>query len=154
MDIPLVIVLCLLGILLILLEVFLIPGVTFAAIAGIFSTLGGIHYAFTYLGFEFGIIVLSLVIFIVIAFIIYMIKSKLLNKIALEAKIDSTVASENILDISEGDEGITVSRLNPIGKVEVNNIIMEGKSSSNFIDENIKIIVLKVNPTQLIVKTK
>lgn len=154
MDLLIIIIFCLLGIFLILLEIFLIPGVTFVAIAGICSTIGGIHYAFTYLGAKFGIITLGLVTFIIIASIVFMIKSKLLNKIALEANIKSTVASENILDISEGDEGITISRLNPIGKVEVNNIIMEGKSLSNFIDENTKIIVIKVTPNQLIVKTK
>ncbi|BAG83650.1 MAG: hypothetical protein Pg6B_00510 [Candidatus Azobacteroides pseudotrichonymphae] len=154
MDILIVIILCLLGSVLILLEIFLIPGITFVAIAGIFSTIGGIHYAFDNLGFGSGVIALGSALLIIIAFIIYATNSKSLNKIALETKIESTVAIENTSDISEGDEGIAVSRLNPIGKVEVNNILMEGKSLSNFIDENTKIIVVRVNPTQLIVKIK
>ncbi|MDR2520552.1 MAG: NfeD family protein [Bacteroidales bacterium OttesenSCG-928-I14] len=83
-----------------------------------------------------------------------MFRSKIFNKIALNSKIDSTVIDENILNICEGDEGISVSRLNPVGKVEVNNMILEGKSLGRFIDEDTKVIVIKVTSTQLIVKIK
>ena len=151
MDILIVIALCIIGILLILVEIFLIPGLTLTAVAGTLFSIGGIYWAFHKLGTAAGIItLLSVVALTGIAFI-YLIKSKALNRIALKTNIDSTVASKDLPDISEGDEGITISRLNPIGKVRVNNITMEAKTLDGFIDENLSVRVIKVTPTQLIV---
>jgi len=151
MDIVIVIVLCIIGILLILAEIFLIPGLTITAVAGAAFSIGGIYYAFQYLGTRAGIItLLSVIAAIGIAFI-YLVKSKALDVIALKTDIDSTVAAKELTGISEGDKGITISRLNPIGKVRVNNITMEAKTFSGFIDENTEITVVKVFPTQLIV---
>jgi len=153
MDILIVIILCIIGILLILAEIFLIPGLTLAGIAGAAFSIGGVYYAFRYIGTTAGIITLvSVVIMIGIAFI-YLVKSKALDRIALKTDIDSTVGAKELPDISEGDKGIAISRLNPIGKVRVNNITMEAKTLSEFIDENSTVTVIKVLPTQLIVTT-
>lgn len=153
MDILIVIVLCVIGILLILAEIFLIPGLTLTAVAGAAFSIGGVYYAFRYLGTTAGIITLvSVVIMIGIAFV-YLVKSKALDRIALKTDIDSTVGAKELPDISEGDKGIAISRLNPIGKVRVNNITMEAKTLSEFIDENSTVTVIKVFPTQLIVTT-
>jgi len=153
MDILIVIVLCIIGILLILAEIFLIPGLTLTAVAGVAFSIGGVYYAFRYMGTTAGIITLvSVAIIIGIAFI-YLIKSKALDRIALKTDISSTVGAKELPDISEGDKGIAISRLNPIGKVRVNNITMEAKTLSEFIDENTTVTVIKVLPTQLIVTT-
>jgi membrane-bound ClpP family serine protease len=154
MDLLIVIVLCLLGIILILIEIFLIPGITVTAVAGGLSTVGGIYFAFSRLGTVAGFITLIATLIVTGILFIYLIKSKALDTIALKTNINSTVASGEPLSISEGDKGISISRLNPIGKVKVNNIVIEGKSLGDFIDENTEIEVVKVNPTQLIVKTK
>jgi membrane-bound ClpP family serine protease len=153
MNILIVIILCLLGIILILIEIFLIPGITITAVAGGAFLVGGIYYAF-HLGTPVGVIALLSTAFVFGIAFVYLIKSKALETIALKTNIDSTVASNDSLKISEGDEGVAVSRLNPIGKVKVNDIIMEGKSLGDFIDEDAEIVVIKVTPTQLIVKTK
>ena len=153
MDILIVIVLCVTGILLILAEIFLIPGLTLAAVAGAAFSIGGVYYAFRYLGTTAGIVTLiSVIVFIGIAFV-YLVKSKALDRIALKTDISSTVAAKELPDISVGDKGISVSRLNPIGKVRVNNITMEAKTLSGFIDENTPVTVIKVFSTQLIVTT-
>lgn len=154
MDILIVVVLCIIGILLILAEIFLIPGVTLTALAGIAFSIGGVYYAFRNLGVTAGIIALfSVALVIGIAFV-YLVKSKALDKIALKTDSNSTVASNESTAISAGDEGISISRLNPMGKVRVNNITMEAKTLGEFVDENTAVIVLKVSLTQLIVKTK
>jgi len=151
MDILIVIVLCLIGIILILVEIFLIPGLTITAIAGAAFSIGGIYYAFRNLGATAGIITLLLLITIIAIAFIYLIKSKALDSIALKTNLKSTVADKELSGISEGDTGISVSRLNPMGKVRVNNITMEAKTLGGFIDENTAIKVIKVSPSQLIV---
>jgi membrane-bound ClpP family serine protease len=153
MNILIVIILCLLGIILILVEIFLIPGITITAIAGGAFIVGGIFYAFR-LGTPVGVIALLLTALVFGIAFVYLIKSKVLETIALKTDIDSTVASTDSLNISAGDEGVAISRLNPVGKVKVNDIVMEGKSLGDFIDEDAEIVVIKVTPTQLIVKIK
>jgi membrane-bound ClpP family serine protease len=154
MDVLIVIVLCFVGIVLILAEIFLIPGLTVAALAGGAFSIGGIYYAFRYLGTTAGFISLFAVVVVIGIAFIYLVKSKALDNIALKTNINSTVASQDSLDISAGDEGISISRLNPMGKVKVNNVVMEAKTLGDFMDENTEIVVIKVSPTQLIVKTK
>lgn len=154
MDIFIVIVLCAVGIILILAEIFLIPGITFAAIAGALFSLGGFYYAFTHLGATGGVISVITSGIVFAGSFFYLVKSKALDKIALKTDIQSTVASGDSLNIKEGDEGIALSRLNPIGKVRVGHITMEAKSLDEFIDEDTPIVVLKVSRTQLIVKNK
>jgi len=153
MDILIVIVLCLIGITLILVEIFLIPGLTITAIGGAAFSIGGIYYAFRYLGTTAGILTLISVVVAIGAAFVYLVKSKALERIALKTDINSTVAAKELPDISEGDKGISISRLNPMGKVRVNNITMEAKTISGFIDENTTVTVVKVLPTQLIVTT-
>ena len=155
MDVLIVIILCLLGLILILVEIFLIPGITITAIAGTAFTIGGIYYAFSRLGAGAGFLTLIISIILIGVSFIYLVKSKTLDKtIGLKADIDSSVASDDHLSISVGDIGRTISRLNPIGKMKVNNITIEAKSLDEFIDEDVEVVVLKVTPTQLIVKTK
>jgi membrane-bound ClpP family serine protease len=96
------------------------------------------------------ITLLSVAAIIGIAFV-YLIKSKALDRIALKSNINSTVAAKELPEISAGDTGISISRLNPMGKVRINDITMEAKTLGEFIDENTQIKVIKVSPTQLIV---
>ncbi|GHU70111.1 hypothetical protein FACS189413_10010 [Bacteroidia bacterium] len=154
MDLLIVIVLCVVGILLILAEIFLIPGLTITIVAGIAASIGGIYYAFTRLGAMAGIITLLVTLVVILISCIYLVKSKTMDRIGLQTDIDSTVAGNEVLKIAAGDEGIAVSRLNPIGKVQVNGIVMEGKSTADFIDEHSEIIVTEVSPKQLTVKQK
>lgn len=154
MDIAIVMVLCAVGILLILAEIFLIPGITLAIVAGGLFLVGGIYYAFSSLGTTGGLITLASSVVIGLFAFVYLIKSKALDHIALKTNIDSTVSSHTLPDVSVGDTGVTVSRLNPIGKVKVKEIVMEGKSLGDFIDEDMEIEVVKVTPSQLVVKTK
>ena len=152
MDIIIIVTLSLLGILLLLIEIFLIPGITVTAVLGGLFSFGGVFYAFKSLGTTGGFIVLLLNIIVMGVAFVYLIKSRALDKIALKTDSDSTVVSEKDINIAIGDSGITLSRLNPIGKVKVNNITMEGKSLGDFIDEETEIEVVKVSPTQLLVK--
>jgi len=153
MNILIVIVLCSVGVLLVLAEIFLIPGFGITGLGGALFSIGGIVYAFRSLGVTAGIITLLLMAVVIGIAFIYLIKSKALDRIALKTNINSTVAAKDLPVISEGDKGITISRMNPMGKVKINNITMEAKTMGEFIDENTSITVIKVYPTQLIVTT-
>lgn len=151
-DLIIIIVLLLLGIGLLLLETFFIPGFGVVGIIGAAFFVGGIMFAFSSLGAKGGTIVLSISLIITAASFIGMIKSKALDRIALKTDISSTVSDEKKSTIRVGDRGVTLSRLNPIGKAQFNDETVEAKSDTGFIDENTPIEVVSVNPTNVIVK--
>jgi membrane-bound ClpP family serine protease len=153
MDIIILTVLCVTGILLILAEIFLIPGFTVAGIAGAAFSFAGIYFAFQNLGTTAGIITLIAMAAAVGISFAFLVKSRALDAISLKTNIDSTVAEET-LPIEAGDAGVTLSRLNPMGKVRVNGITVEAKTIDGFIDENTEVEVVKVFKNQLTVKHK
>ena len=147
-----VIVLCSVGVLLLLAEIFLIPGTSLAAIVGIGASIWGVYYAFSRLGPTAGFVALFVVLLAIGIACIYLVRSKAMDKIGLKTDIDSTITTGEELNITAGDEGIAISRLNPIGKVQIKDTIMEGKSVDDFIDERTPVVVIHVSPNQLTVR--
>ena len=75
------------------------------------------------------------------------------KKFSLHTVIDSKVnVVENCLNI--GEEGITISRLAPSGKARFESGDFEVHSANDFISENQKITVIKIEGYKIIVKLK
>lgn len=151
-DIVIVSLVILLGIVFLLAEIFLLPGLTVSGIAGFIFLVGGITYAYMYMGSRAGNFTLVISSFLLMGSFLYFIKSKSLRRIALTTNIDSKVDTSDLEKINKGDVGITQSRLNPIGKVLVNNLTVEAKSiDGEMIDEDIEVEVIKVEWTNILV---
>lgn len=145
----------LLGILFMLIEIFLLPGITIAGVAGILFLVGGVFYSYSTLGLIAGHITLFASVVLLTVAIIFLVKSKALRKISLETNIDESVDNSNLSKIAPGDSGIALSRLNPIGKVMINDLEVEGKSYyGEFIEEGSEIEVVKVETYNILVKRK
>ena len=84
----------------------------------------------------------------------WLLRSRSFNKIALKTDIDSKLTSSRDLGIEPGDEGITLSRLAPIGKARIKGINVEAKSQDELIDENTPIVVIRVDSYNVIVRPK
>ena len=154
-DLIIVSLVILLGIIFLLAEIFLLPGLTVSGIAGIIFLVGGISYAYMYMGVVAGNLTLVIAAFLLLASFLYFIKSKSLRRISLKTNIDSKVDTSDLDKINVGDEGITQSRLNPIGKVFINGLTVEGKSiDGEMIDEDTEVIVRKVEWTNILVSKK
>ena len=128
LDLIIILILALFGIGLIILEVFFIPGFGFAGIGGILFMGGAVWFSYEQLGTMIGnITLLSSIIFLIISFYFF-VKSKMLNRIALKKEIKSK--SPNLIEncVNIGDEGISISRINPMGTVLINNQNFEAKS--------------------------
>lgn len=153
MNIAIVAIVVLLGIIFMLVELFLIPGISIAGIAGSAFLVGAIIYAYLYLGPTGGTITLVATIVLLTASFLWMLKSKSLERIALTTNIEETVDNSDLKKISEGDTGTAMSRLNPIGKVLINDLVVEGKSfDGEFIDEESRVEVVKVETYNVVVK--
>ncbi len=146
----LIILLIIIGIILLFVEFAIIPGITVAGIAGAISLIASIYIAFEKFGFGVGILT-AIIILVACPFLINLFfKSKSSKKIQLSANINENIYQ--IKDINIGDFGLTVSRLAPMGKVKVNNQVVEAKSISGFINENESVQVIEINKTYVIVE--
>lgn len=144
-----------LGILFLLIEIFLLPGISIAGIAGAIFLVGGIIYSYMFLGSTAGNISLAASAVALGLTFFGLLKSKSLDRISLNTNIDAKVDNSYLLKIAAGDTGVAISRLNPIGKILVNDIIAEGKSfDGEFIEENTEIVVTKVETYNVLVKRK
>ncbi len=155
-DIIIVSLVILLGIIFLLAEIFLLPGLTVSGIAGFIFLVGGIAYAYMYMGTRAGNFTLVISTFLLLGSFLYFIKSKSLRRIALTTNIDAKVDTSDLLKIKKGDIGITQSRLNPIGKVFINGLTVEAKSiDGEMIDEDTEVEAIKVEWSNILVsKTK
>ena len=145
----------LLGIIFLLAEIFLLPGITISGIAGFIFLVGGIAYAYMYIGTMAGNLTLIISALLIMGSFIYFIKSKSLRRISLKTNIDSKVDNSDLKKINIGDEGITQSRLNPIGKVFINDLTVEAKSiDGQMIDEDTVVVVNKVDWSNILVSKK
>jgi len=152
-DIAIIVFLISVAILLLLMEIFLLPGITIAGIGGVAFAIGGIAYAYS-VDQTVGHITLAASIVVFCGAFLWLIRAKSFSRVALKADVDSTLTSSRDLGIEIGDEGITLSRLAPIGKAEIKGIAVEAKSTGDFIDEETKIVVVRVDGYNVLVETK
>jgi len=152
MEMVFIIGLILLGILFLVIEVFLIPGISIAGVAGVGCMVGGIVVAYTKLGVTGGTWVLGISV-LVLGIVLYLFfRSKTLDKMSLKTNIESRVEPLNGQVFKPGDKGITISRLAPGGKVKIGESIVEGKSENEMIDENTPVEVVEAGTYNVTVK--
>jgi membrane-bound ClpP family serine protease len=154
MSLFVIILLIFLGLLLLLIEFAVIPGITIAGIGG-FVLLGiSVYIAFVQYGTVAGFIALAFVLIASPAMFYYFFKSKAGKKMLLETQITGKVETFLHEKIQPGDSGITLGRLNPMGKVKIKGETIEAKSNGLFIDQGTKIVVVKVLLNSVIVEPK
>jgi len=152
MDIIIIVFLMIAAIGLIIAEIFLLPGITIAGIAGALFAIGGVAYAYS-INVTVGNITLGSSIVVFGGIFLWLLRSNSFNRVSLKADIESTVASPRDMELHIGDEGVTLSRLAPIGKARFNNITVEAKSTGEFIDENTPVIIKRVEGYNVIVES-
>ncbi len=152
-DLAIVILLLLLGVALILVEIFFLPGITISGIAGALSVVGGISYAFLYLGTMGGMISIGSSAALFGGCFLFLVKSNAMKKIGLNTDIHATVDQSGLKQLNDGDKGHAISRLNPIGKAEFNGVIVEAKSfTGEYIEEDTPVVIVKVETYNVLVK--
>lgn len=152
MDIAVVCVLLVIGIVFFLIELFLLPGISIAGVVGGLFIGGAIYYAYAFVGALAGTLTLigGLVFFALAVW--WFMRSKTLDKMTLKTDIDGKIEPLKGFNIKPGDTGKTMSRLAPMGKVKINNAVVEAKTTGDFLDEDEEIVVLEVYNTNVLVE--
>jgi membrane-bound ClpP family serine protease len=150
-----IIILILIGLFLFVVEFLLIPGITVAGIGGVACLIGGIFWAYTGHGSTVGHITLLSTLAATAFTVALALRAKTWKYFMLDTNIDGSVDSGEIEDhVKPGDIGITLSRLNPMGKARINNIVLEATSTGPIIDQKVEIVVVRMEGSKVIVKPK
>jgi membrane-bound ClpP family serine protease len=149
-----IILLVLFGVILILLEFFVVPGITVAGVGGLLLLGGSIYLAYEAYGSATGHILLGSIILATIILVTLALRSGTWKRIALSTTVDGKMNEQDSALFHEGDTGVAITRLAPMGKVEVNNKQVEAAALGELIDPETEIVVVKVELNKLIVKPK
>ncbi len=158
------------GVILVILEIFAIPGFGFVGISGIVLIITGLalslldnhgfdfsHLSANGLMMAFSTVLISIFISILLSFYL---SSKFLtsgkfSKLALQTiqrKEHGFSVAENSYKELIGQTGVSVTMLRPVGKVEIHSEIFQATAQTGFINKGENIRVVNYENTQLIVE--
>ena len=141
MDVLIIIALIAAAVILFLVELFVIPGISLAGISALVCI---IYYAFANLGTGAGFITLIISGIACIGSLVWFMRSKTLDKLALKKDITSKIDRSAAEKVKVGDTGITITRLAQIGNAEINGNIIEVKSMDGLLNEKTPIVVNRI----------
>ena len=151
MAFSVIVAILLVGMLLIFLEVFLIPGTTVFGFIGGGAAMIGVVLMYVYYGKNYGNITLGLTFIATIIAIVAGLKVVDSNKLAMKGEITSKV---NILDTkgnTVGDKGVAITDLRPNGKAIINEHKLEVFSSGDFISRDVAVEIVKITNDKIFV---
>lgn len=149
MSASIVILLLLIAIGLVLMEIFLIPGIGIAGVAGAVLMITSLILAYE-VGTTFGHYVLASTGVISVGLVLLAFRTKTWDRLSLKSDIHSKVDNPALL-LTVGDKGKTVSRLNPMGKALFNNKYIEVSSKGAYIETNSEIEIVQIDANKITV---
>jgi membrane-bound ClpP family serine protease len=140
------------GIVLIIAEVVFIPGTTVVGFLGAAFMIAGVVFAYRQYGNEVGFYVmlgsgLTTGLALYLSF-----RSGAWNKLANKSTINSKVNEGISAHLAEGEEGITVSVLRPIGTADFHGKIFEVKTSGEYLPNASRVRIVKIRSNDIIVE--
>lgn len=142
------------GLLFLVAELILLPGVTVALFLALISFGSAIYLAFLESPLVGGIVVGVSVVLSLVTTIVCL-RSKTWQRFSLRQKITSSSDPEPARQhVKAGQCGETVSRLAPMGKVDIDGKIYEAKSDGGFIDQREQVEVTGFENFSVIVRKK
>lgn len=147
-----IIVLIVVGICLLVLEILILPGLI-AGIIGVVLMLLGILWMYQDFGSSAGNYTSVITVIVTIFAIYYSLKSKAWQRFGLNDSLQGKTNEVDKLDLIEGDEGVALSALRPMGTVMIKDRKVEAQTNGELIQENSIVKILKVLPNKVIVKS-
>lgn len=148
-----IIVLILFGLLFLVAELLLLPGVTLGALLSLACYGGASYFSFRDYGFGCGVLVLLLIALLSFIVVVVCLRAKTWQRFSLKHEIRSTSSVQPAETVKIGAEGVTMSRLAPMGKVMIDGVLYEAKSRGEFVDQQRKVEVVGFENFSVIVKT-
>lgn len=150
----LIIALIIIGVLLVVAELVLLPGLSVAGIGALICYGIAIYFGFSTYGTNGGLIVIGSILILSVIATMLSLRARTWHKLALTQEIDgkSQIDPQDTLKI--GDRGVTVTRLAPMGKVTIDGETYEAKSLGNiYLDPQQEIEIVGFENFNVIVKS-
>ena len=148
----LIISLIIIGLVLILAEILLIPGVGIAGILGLVSMGGSCFYAFNQMGTTTGIIVTVINAVLIVGLTVWVLRAKTWKRFTLDTNIDSKAFSLEGAKIAIGDRGRTITRLAPMGTARFGEDTYEVKALEGMVDPGTDVEIVLIEDNKIYVR--
>lgn len=146
-----IILLILVGLVLILAEILVIPGVGAAGVLGMLSLAASCFYAFHEYGNTVGGIVTAVELLILIVMTVYVLRAKTWKRFTLHTNIDSKAVAAGPVQ-SVGDRGVTVTRLAPMGTARFGNESVEVTALEGMTNPGVEVEVVLIEDNKIFVR--
>lgn len=151
MVITLLTLILLVGLLLLLIEIFIVPGIGLSGILGGALTICGIVVTYNHFGFTIALCVTLLLIVLFAISCVALSNSKLTEMMKLKSTIGASVEEDNHNGIAVGAKGKAVTRLNLYGKVEIDGTLYEAKAL-RYVEVNSSVEVTEIDSKYVVVR--
>ena len=131
-----------------------LPGVSIGALLALVCYGSSVYLAFRDFGTGAGILVIVIILVLSLVATVISLRAKTWQRFSLKQEIRSS--STPVMPAEElqiGDRGVTLSRLSPMGKVEIGGRTYEAKSLGAYVDPQRDIEVVGFENFSVIVKT-
>ncbi len=152
----LIIALVLIGVLLLVAELVLLPGISVAGVGALLAFGVAIFYAFFEYGVLWGVVTLTVTVVLAVIAVFVSLRSNTWQRLSLKTTIDSaSTPTPQQNNIRMGQVGITLTRLAPMGKVRIGEVTVEAKAVDDFIDPKQPVEVIGFdNAVVIVVRSK
>ena len=148
----LILILVLIGVLLLVAELVLLPGISVAGIGSLLAFGAAIFYAFIQYGVLIGLVTLTAAVLLSVLAVFISLRANTWQRLSLKATIDSTSTPTPQQNILVGQTGTTLTRLAPMGKVRVGEVTAEAKTIDGYINPRQSVEVIGFENTVVIVR--
>lgn len=139
------------GLILLIVELLVVPGTTVVGIIGFILMAVGVWQAYAVYDSFMGTMVLLATLLLSVGGFYISLRSKTWEKAGLNKSINSRVNTDSA-KLQLGDEGTTISRLNPMGKAFINNDFYEVTTNGDFIDNDQPVKIISIDGNKVIVE--
>ncbi len=147
-----IIILILLAMLFLVAELVLLPGVTLSGILSLICGGVAIYLGFLNFGPTIGWILVATEIVLMLLTIILSLRSNTWQRLALKQEVGSSASEPIEEQVALGTRGRTLSRLSPMGTVEIEGKIYEAKLLSGYVDPQCEVEVIGYENSHILVK--
>lgn len=151
MTLTTVILLIAFGIILILAEIFFIPGATIGGILGALAVAGGVIAAFVYLEQSTAWAVFGITLTVTAGLSYLGFKTRTWERFEVKGKIASkSPGIDHPLQV--GEKGVTLSRCNPIGRAKFGDLIEEVYAKGDMLDAGTPIEIWRIENQHILIR--
>ena len=146
--------LLILGFILILLEIFVIPGFNIFGILGFLTVCSGVYVAYRE-GPEYAVVVGAIGVVGTLALVRLLVRNRVWNRLVLESATTRAAGydvSKSGLEGMLGERGVAVTALRPAGRMEFGEKLVDVVTEGEFVEKGVLVEVVVVDGNRVVVQ--